>query len=118
MNAGSSRSHFVFAVKIKVVDKVEGKKTIGKVPRLCASDCCSSPPFQLSLIDLAGSEKAAKTGATKEQLEEAIAINTSLTNLGRCINILSGKAKEKPPFRDNPLTRLMEVCLVYAPLGK
>lgn len=33
------------------------------------------------MVDLAGSEKQSKTGATGERLEEAIKINLSLTTL-------------------------------------
>ena len=43
---------------------------------------------KLYLVDLAGSEKATKTGAEGQVLNEAKAINLSLTNLGMVINAL------------------------------
>jgi hypothetical protein len=39
--------------------------------------------------------------------DEAKAINQSLTILGRCIEILASNKKERPPFRESKLTRLL-----------
>jgi len=39
--------------------------------------------------------------------DEAKAINQSLTTLGRCIEVLASNKKEKPPFRESKLTRLL-----------
>jgi kinesin family protein 3/17 len=64
---------------------------------------------QLNLIDLAGSEKQSKTGATPEQLQEATSINQSLMTLGSCISALSSKTGGLAPFRTSPLTYLMQV---------
>ena len=46
---------------------------------------------KLHLVDLAGSEKISKTGASGETLEEAKAINKSLTCLGSVILALTDK---------------------------
>ena len=43
------------------------------------------------MVDLAGSEKISKTGAQGETLEEAKAINNSLTCLGTVILALTDK---------------------------
>lgn len=43
---------------------------------------------RLSLCDLAGSERCAKTQNVGDRLKEAGNINTSLLTLGKCINIL------------------------------
>ena len=48
---------------------------------------------QFYLVDLAGSEKVDKTGAQGDRLEEAKAINKSLTALGRIIDQLANKEK-------------------------
>lgn len=43
---------------------------------------------RLSLCDLAGSERSAKTQSVGDRLKEAGNINTSLMTLGRCIEML------------------------------
>lgn len=58
---------------------------------------------KLSLVDLAGSERVGKTGATKDRLKEAQAINLSLSALGNVIFKLSEGAKVIP-YRDHKLT--------------
>lgn len=65
---------------------------------------------KLAFIDLAGSEKAAKTGVDEAGAAEAIAINQSLTQLGMVIHALSTGQKQVP-YRDNVLTRVMKDCL-------
>ena len=89
MNADSSRSHAVLMLGIKVVG---GPRTLmGK----------------LYLVDLAGSERVKKSGVEGSAFDEAKAINQSLTTLGRCIEILASNKKERPPFRESKLTRLL-----------
>jgi kinesin family protein C2/C3 len=99
MNETSSRSHLVFSILINSRNKQTGQRTVGK----------------LSLVDLAGSERVSKTGATKERLKEALAINKSLSALGNVISALGDegqKGKKKHiPYRDNKLTMLMKDSL-------
>lgn len=67
---------------------------------------------KITLVDLAGSEKLSRTGAEGKVLEEAKKINTSLSVLGKVINILSeGKKSVHVPFRDSKLTRLLQESL-------
>jgi len=100
MNATSSRSHCIFCFTLNQKMK-DGQ---GKTSRLY-------------ICDLAGSERAAKTGASGTQLEEAKAINGSLTALGNVINALSTrdpkkKGKQKHiPFRNSTLTYLLKDSL-------
>ena len=61
-------------------------------------------------MDLAGSERAAKTGATPEQLKEAQSINKSMSALGDVIQALSSEANFIP-YRNNKLTMLMQDSL-------
>ena len=64
---------------------------------------------QIYLVDLCGSEKIEKTGATDERLKEAQNINKSLLSLGNIISALSEK-KRHIPYRDSKLTRLLQNC--------
>ncbi|XP_061196904.1 kinesin-like protein KIF20B [Saccostrea echinata] len=99
LNHQSSRSHCIFNIKIiRVVDKAN--------PRMARVS-------MLSLCDLAGSERSAKTQSVGDRLKEAGNINTSLMTLGRCIEMLryNQSHKEHPkiiPFRDSKLTRLFQ----------
>ena len=87
------------------------------------SDSTDPPPRtigKLSLIDLAGSERAYKTDNAGKRLVEGANINRSLLALGNCINALadrtnaakSGTARPATthvPYRDSKLTRLLKV---------
>lgn len=87
MNETSSRSHSVFILRI------ESKPTTGGAVRSAV----------LNLIDLAGSERVGKTGATGQTLAEAKKINQSLSALGNVINALSSASeadRQHIPYRD------------------
>jgi len=94
MNAESSRSHQIFSVVIESTDLQTQTVTRGK----------------LSFVDLAGSERVKKSGATGEQLKEAMAINMSLSALGNVINALATE-QAHVPYRDHRLTMLMSDSL-------
>ncbi|XP_056022835.1 uncharacterized protein LOC125649969 isoform X2 [Ostrea edulis] len=94
MNAESSRSHLIIGVTIETTNKTTGQVLTGK----------------LSLVDLAGSERVAKTGATAEQLKEAMSINKSLSALGDVISALSSD-QQFIPYRNHKLTMLMQDSL-------
>ena len=89
MNSASSRSHAALMVRITTTG---GIRTLNGV---------------LYLVDLAGSERVKKSGVEGAAFDEAKAINQSLTTLGRCIEVLASGKKEKPPFRESKLTRLL-----------
>eukprot|EP00210_Caulerpa_lentillifera_P006143 g5870.t1 len=94
LNDHSSRSHFVFTLKI------EGRNfdTEQKVQGV------------LNLIDLAGSERVKESGAQGTRLKEAQNINRSLSALGDVIMALSNKT-EHIPYRNSKLTWLLQPCL-------
>ncbi|KAK6179033.1 hypothetical protein SNE40_011481 [Patella caerulea] len=94
MNAESSRSHLVVGIVLESTNKVTGQIMKGK----------------LSLVDLAGSERVGKTGASAEQLKEAMSINKSLSALGDVISALSSE-QSFIPYRNNKLTMLMQDSL-------
>ena len=71
---------------------------------------------KLSLIDLAGSERATMTTNRGMRLREGANINRSLLALGNCINALveqkTGSRKAiHVPYRDSKLTRLLKDSL-------
>jgi kinesin family protein 5 len=95
MNERSSRSHSIFILTIfQRNNKTESTKS-GK----------------LYFIDLAGSEKVAKTLATGSVLEEAKNINKSLMCLGMVINALTEGKTTHIPYRDSKLTRILQESL-------
>ncbi|KAF7971775.1 hypothetical protein HWV62_19959 [Athelia sp. TMB] len=67
----------------------------------------------LSIIDLAGSERAAATSNMGQRMVEGANINKSLLALGNCINALceNGGATRHVPYRNSKLTRLLKFAL-------
>jgi centromeric protein E len=116
-NARSSRSHAVVQIVVESRERIPGNaagadnKRSGLLPG-------GVRVSTLSLIDLAGSEKAAET---KERRTEGSHINKSLLTLGTVIAKLSEhkekdtKAADKDgkhlPYRDSKLTRLLQGAL-------
>ncbi|KAK6539236.1 kinesin-like protein Klp5 [Orbilia ellipsospora] len=98
-NATSSRSHAVLQINV-----VQKNKTAG-----LSEDLFSAT---LSIIDLAGSERASVTKNRGERLLEGANINRSLLALGNCINALCDATKKNHiPYRDSKLTRLLKFSL-------
>lgn len=108
-NATSSRSHAILQLRIEQKSVETHQELISK----------------LSLIDLAGSERAKKTSATGERLIEGININKSLLVLGSCINALVQASSKRSntniaaalqaatyiPYRNSKLTRILKDSL-------
>ncbi|XP_022533359.2 kinesin-like protein KIF20A [Astyanax mexicanus] len=95
MNQSSSRSHSIFTIKLMRIDG-------GNVNGIS----------ELSLCDLAGSERCNKTKTFGERLKEAGNINNSLLILGKCIAALRNQNDRVKssyiPFRESKLTRLFQ----------
>jgi kinesin family protein 18/19 len=99
-NETSSRSHAVLQVHVT------------QAPRTAS---LTEERFMgtLSIIDLAGSERAAATTNMGQRMVEGANINKSLLALGNCINALceSGGAIRHVPYRNSKLTRLLKFSL-------
>jgi hypothetical protein len=99
-NQFSSRSHAILQISIQ---------TSGNSLDMAGQIYYS----KLSLIDLAGSERASTTSNRGQRMVEGANINKSLLALCNCINILSDKNKQGSfvPYRDSKLTRLLKDSL-------
>ncbi|NXO83035.1 KI18A protein, partial [Sitta europaea] len=99
VNASSSRSHAVFQIYLRQQDKTAN---INQNIRIA----------KMSLIDLAGSERAKATNAKGARFVEGTNINRSLLALGNVINALADpKSKRHIPYRNSKLTRLLKDSL-------
>uniref|UniRef100_A0A674AJZ7 Kinesin-like protein n=1 Tax=Salmo trutta TaxID=8032 RepID=A0A674AJZ7_SALTR len=100
MNATSSRSHAVFQIYLKQQDRTASLNPNVRVAKM-------------SLIDLAGSERASATNAKGARQREGANINRSLLALGNVINSLADPKSKKAhiPYRDSKLTRLLKDSL-------
>jgi kinesin family protein 18/19 len=98
-NATSSRSHAVLQINVSSKDR---NASVNE-PHTMAT---------LSIIDLAGSERASATKNRGERLLEGANINKSLLALGSCINALCDVRKRNHvPYRNSKLTRLLKFSL-------
>ncbi|KAA0176662.1 hypothetical protein FNF27_01943 [Cafeteria roenbergensis] len=117
MNERSSRSHLVITVYAQASPAGEAGSS-RRLPGVAS---------KLHIIDLAGSERLDKTGASGERMVEAKAINKSLSAFGNVMEALaassaddsarsgrgghpSGRARHVP-FRDSKLTFLLQDSL-------
>ena len=98
MNRESSRSHCCFSLTISSSSTDANGLTTTKTSKF-------------NMVDLAGSERQRDTGAQGSRLNEAAAINQSLSALGNVIvalvDIGHGK-KRHIPYRDSKLTYLLK----------
>lgn len=116
-NARSSRSHAVVQIVVESRERIPIHGSSQKTKRAAITPG-GVRVSTLSLIDLAGSERAAEN---KERRTEGAHINKSLLTLGTVIARLSGdkdnsgdptdKDGKHLPYRDSKLTRLLQPAL-------
>jgi hypothetical protein len=136
MNEGSSRSHSILTITIETRSlaaatpfRLRSRETAASPfpyseqnprtppPQICLcseSDAKGEKHYRvgkLNLVDLAGSERQKRTGAEGDRLDEAKAINLSLSALGNVIKALVTPGTKHIPFRDSKLTRLLQDSL-------
>lgn len=99
-NQFSTRSHALLTITLERRTKASG----------VTEEVTNS---KLSLIDLAGSERASVSDNRGARMVEGANINRSLLALGSCINILSDPKQQGRyvPYRDSKLTRLLKESL-------
>jgi len=112
-NAQSSRAHAVFSLTlehVKLTSPGPGPFAARKEARQLHS--------KISLIDLAGSERASFTQNTGSALKDGARINQSLLALANCIDALTAHRhnnastpRKKPPYRDSKLTLMLKSSL-------
>lgn len=113
-NARSSRSHAVVQIVVESRERAPGPVVNPTTNKRSAIIPGGVRVSTLSLIDLAGSEKAAEN---KERRTEGSHINKSLLTLGTVIGRLvsdkdkEGKGDKHLPYRDSKLTRLLQPAL-------
>ncbi|CCW62308.1 unnamed protein product [Phytomonas sp. EM1] len=90
LNDHSSRSHSIFTLRIDGRNETIRQQSKGV----------------LCLVDLAGSERVNESGAQGQQFKEAVNINRSLLDLGKCISAL--RSGSVVPWRNSRLTYLLQ----------
>lgn len=109
LNTESSRSHCVFTIKLVQAPLGPNGDSILRDRDLIGVS-------QLSLCDLAGSERLSRTKADGDRVRQAGHINNSLMTLRSCIECLrenqkaqeSGGGLKMVPYRDSKLTHLFK----------
>jgi len=118
-NAQSSRAHAVFSLSVDRVGRRSQRRGAfsnhGSEVRALHS--------KISLIDLAGSERAKDTHNSGSALKDGARINQSLLALANCIDALTARggsrenrataasSRKKPPYRDSKLTLMLKGSL-------
>ncbi|KAF4398782.1 hypothetical protein G4B88_028145 [Cannabis sativa] len=97
VNETSSRSHAILQVVVEYRVRDEAMNVVNRVGKL-------------SLIDLAGSERALATDQRTLRSLEGASINRSLLALSSCINALV-EGKKHIPYRNSKLTQLLKDSL-------
>jgi kinesin family protein 18/19 len=109
MNSQSSRSHAVLQMNVGRSSKGHDIDVAESVVRQCLTSAT------LSIIDLAGSERASATQNMGARMKEGANINKSLLALSSCIAALCQRpirgVRPHVPYRNSKLTRMLKFSL-------
>lgn len=109
VNSESSRSHAILQVNVGRIGKGSEVDMDKQVVRQCVTSAT------LSIIDLAGSERAAASHNIGARQVEGRNINKSLLSLSNCISALCARPspgqRNHIPYRDSKLTRILKFSL-------
>ena len=111
MNENSSRSHAIFTL---YCEKIFISQNLNESGSGFNNPNANNLPinFKINFIDLAGSERQKKSGATGDRFKELISINSGLLALSKVIMALSeNNSKLHVPYRDSKLTRVLKDSL-------
>lgn len=121
MNKDSSRSHSIFTIYIETAESANVRICAKLLDLQDGTGKQKIKAGKLNLVDLAGSERQSKTQAVGVRLDEAKAINLSLSvkfhslifcqALGNVIKALVDGGSVHVPYRDSKLTRLLQDSL-------
>jgi len=103
LNYSSTRSHCIFTVYIEGRHQAYDESVGATVETVSHA--------KLHLVDLAGSERIFKTNSTGTVLQEARAINKSLSFLEQVVVALADKQREHIPYRQSQLTHFLKDSL-------
>jgi len=110
-NSRSSRSHLVARLHLR--QEREKRPGGGRTEESAEEGETEILSSTLTLVDLAGAERAAESKAEGVQLKEAGSINQSLLAFGNVVSRLAegGGARVHVPYRSSKLTRLLRPAL-------
>jgi len=114
MNLSSSRSHAIFTLHFEKIFTNNSNNNNNNLndSTISANEKTFPTSFKINFIDLAGSERLKKTGATGDRFKESISINSGLLALSKVIMSLSeNNPKTYVPYRDSKLTRMLKDSL-------
>jgi len=109
LNHRSSRSHSIFTIY------VSGGSSSEDLPYVPPAE--ADTLGQISFVDLAGAERANRTGNAGARLKESVAINSSLMTLGRCLEALRWNQQHPNaeqrlvPYRESKVTHIFRDVL-------
>ena len=105
LNYSSTRSHCILTLYL------EGRRSEADALLGGAAQHESVLSSKLHLVDLAGSERVLKTNSSGTVLQEAKAINKSLSLLEQVVVALGEKSREHIPYRRSLLTNFLQDSL-------
>ncbi|KAJ2868883.1 hypothetical protein GGI22_000591, partial [Coemansia erecta] len=112
LNAGSSRSHALFQVKLVKLRRDARVVALAPVPAEARASVRT-----MTIVDLAGSERAKRTLNHGDRLAEAGKINVGLMTLKKCLDVrrfnatATADAAQLVPYNESKVTRLFQPAL-------